>query len=119
METGEDFAVKVFELNNMNEYDKAMLENEMEILSKINHPNIHKLIEAYESKEEKRFYLVFELLKGHTLASTILEYQYLTEEKAASTLKPVVDSLRYMHSLGLAHRDLKPENLVHTSKGLD
>lgn len=29
---------------------------------------------------------------------------------------PIVDAIKYCHSLGIVHRDIKPENLLFSSK---
>ena len=29
---------------------------------------------------------------------------------------PIVDAIKYCHSLGIVHRDIKPENLLYTTK---
>ncbi|KAM3140351.1 hypothetical protein pb186bvf_007511 [Paramecium bursaria] len=40
---------------------------------------------------------------------------YLSEKEAADVIRPIVDAIRYCHSMGVVHRDLKPENLLYTS----
>jgi calcium-dependent protein kinase len=42
--------------------DKVGLENEIEILKQVDHPNIVKLLDVYE--DEKHFFLVMELMTG-------------------------------------------------------
>jgi len=91
----------------MNEHDKKNLFQELFILSKLNHPNIVKLVEAFEEPDNDLFYIVFELLKGGSLAESIQEYEYLPEDKTAAILKPIVDAIRFMHEQDLVHRDLK------------
>ena len=57
-ESGAQRAVKVLRKNNMDEDEKRMLFNEINILKEIDHPNIIKMYEFFE--DEKRYYLVTE-----------------------------------------------------------
>mmetsp|Transcript_5700 Transcript_5700/g.4851 ORF Transcript_5700/g.4851 Transcript_5700/m.4851 type:complete len:179 (+) Transcript_5700:455-991(+) len=59
--------------------------------------------------------MVMELMKGGELLERITEKESYSEKDAADTIRPVVDALRYCHSMGIAHRDLKPENLLYES----
>jgi len=54
----------------MNEEDRAALQNEIDILKQVDHPNIVKLHDIYE--DEKHFFLVMELMTGGEV-SFILE----------------------------------------------
>jgi len=56
---------------------------------------------------------VLELLAGGELFDRIVEKEHYSEKEAADTIRPVVDAIRYCHSLGIIHRDLKPENLLY------
>ena len=46
----------------MTEEDKVGLQNEIDILKQVDHPNIVKLFDIYE--DEKYFFLVMELMQG-------------------------------------------------------
>lgn len=104
IKTGEEVAVKIINTKEMGENDLQYLFKEIQILSEVSHPNIVKLLEVFE---DTNFYLVFELMKGGTLSETVAESEFLTEERAANLLLPVVDALNFCHELGITHRDLK------------
>lgn len=36
----------------------------------------------------------------------------MTEDDARPIMKAILDSVAYLHGLGIAHRDLKPENIL-------
>ena len=63
--TGERFAVKVLSKKKMSDEDKIMMQTEIEILKKIDHPNIVKLIDVFE--DDRFWCLVMELMKGGEL----------------------------------------------------
>jgi calcium/calmodulin-dependent protein kinase I len=44
-----------------------------------------------------------------------VEKDHYSEREAADTIKPIVDALKYCHSMGIVHRDLKPENLLYAT----
>ena len=56
------------------------------------------------------------------LFDRIVEKEHYSEKEASDTIRPIIDSIRYCHAMGIAHRDIKvflitqPENLVYTSK---
>ena len=45
-----------------------------------------------------------------------MDKEHYSEKEASDTIRPIVDAIRYCHSLGIIHRDLKPENLLYVSE---
>ncbi len=80
-------------------------------MSQLDHPNVVKIYEIFD--EDDCIYLVLELLAGGELFDRIVEKEHYSEKEAADTIRPIVDAIRYCHSLGIIHRDLKPENLLY------
>jgi len=111
--TNEEFAIKIIDKTNLESDDQLALQTEVEILSQIDHPNIVKLHEIYD--EKTRFNMVMELMTGGELFDRIVEKEHYSEKEAADTIRPIVDAMRYCHSMGIAHRDLKPENLLYAT----
>ncbi|XP_059090696.1 calcium/calmodulin-dependent protein kinase type 1-like isoform X3 [Tigriopus californicus] len=93
------------------------LENEIRVLRRLDHPNVVKLLEAYESKSS--VYLVMDLVTGGELFDRIVEKGSYTEKDAADLIKQVLDAVAYMHREGVVHRDLKPENLLYQCQDED
>ena len=83
---------------------------EIEVMKKVNHPNVIKLVAIFE--DEKFLYLVMELVTGGELFDKIVEKGSYTEKEAAALVRKMVDAIGYLHEQGIAHRDLKPENLL-------
>ena len=86
-----------------------VIRNEVEILSQIDHPNIVKLFEIFDSKD--KFYMVMELMTGGELFDRIVEKDSYSEKEASDTIRPIVDAIRYCHLMGISHRDLKVRGL--------
>ena len=55
----------------MSEEDRIGLQNEIEILKQVDHPNIVKLIEVYE--DDKHFFLVMELMTGGEVSASTID----------------------------------------------
>jgi len=109
---GELYAIKVIDKKALKGKEDS-LENEIRVLRRLDHPNVVKLLEAYESKSY--VYLVMELVTGGELFDRIVEKGSYTEKDAADLIKQVLSAVAYMHSMGVVHRDLKPENLLYHS----
>ena len=103
-------AVKILRKVRMDEKEKLAMENEIEILKTLDHPNILKIHESYEC--EKRYYIVTDICKGGELFDEITKNKFFTENNAAQVMYSLLRCLKYLHEHGIMHRDLKPENLL-------
>ena len=74
-------------------------------MSNVDHPNIVKLYDIFE--DDNCYSLVMELMTGGELFDTILEKEFFNEKEAADTIRPVIDAIKYCHSLNIIHRDIK------------
>lgn len=88
--------------------------SELELLKKIDHPNIIKLYEVYESKD--RYQVVTELCNGGSIIDFIKTRKVFDENLVKIILKQLLGSLNYLHSLHICHRDIKLENIVFIDK---
>lgn len=89
---------------------KTKFIREVEILGKLDHPNIVHLYELYE--DNFRYYVVSELLTGGELFDYIVSSRHLTEPVAARIMQQVLSAVLFCHQNNIVHRDLKPENLM-------
>lgn len=89
---------------------KECVFNEINILRILNHPNLIKLYEVYETSSS--YYLVFDICYGGSLLQKIKTYGKLTEKQIIPILKGILKGLNYMHSQSIMHRDLKIENII-------
>nr|4YSJ_A Chain A, Calmodulin-like domain protein kinase [Eimeria tenella]4YSJ_B Chain B, Calmodulin-like domain protein kinase [Eimeria tenella]4YSM_A Chain A, Calmodulin-like domain protein kinase [Eimeria tenella]4YSM_B Chain B, Calmodulin-like domain protein kinase [Eimeria tenella]4YUQ_A Chain A, Calmodulin-like domain protein kinase [Eimeria tenella]4YUQ_B Chain B, Calmodulin-like domain protein kinase [Eimeria tenella]4YZB_A Chain A, Calmodulin-like domain protein kinase [Eimeria tenella]4YZ len=116
--TGQEYAVKVISKRQVKQKtDKELLLKEVELLKKLDHPNIMKLYEFFEDKGY--FYLVTEVYTGGELFDEIISRKRFSEVDAARIIRQVLSGITYMHKNKIVHRDLKPENLLLENKRKD
>lgn len=111
-----EFAIKSFDKRSLelNEKNKQSILMEINLMRTLNHPNILKVFEVYETGNHIN--LVLEILKGGELFERIVSHGAYSEKSAAVLMKQFLSALQYLHEKGIMHRDLKPENLILTSK---
>jgi len=118
--TGVEYAVKALDLKWVETKEGLeQLREEIFIMCQLDHPNIVRLEEVYESHSE--IYLVQELCLGGELFDRLDEqpdYHY-TETECARLIKQMLCAVRYLHSKGIIHRDLKLENFLFSSTAQD
>jgi calcium-dependent protein kinase len=115
LENGQDRAVKIVskkKIKNMQKFQQEII-----ILQQLDHPNVLKLYEYFEDREN--IYLVTELCLGGELFDRIIENEFFSERDAARIFKQILQSLNYCHKQSIAHRDLKPENFLFETKSPD
>jgi calcium-dependent protein kinase len=119
IETGKLYACKELQKNELADIDS--FNREIDILIKLDHPNIIKLYEVYEN--EDFIYIVMELCNGGELFDRIIKRTEMgnpfTEKEAATIFKQLMSAVSYCHSNKIVHRDLKPDNLLLLNNGDD
>ena len=79
------------------------------------HDQIPRLLAHFECQQE--FYLVQELVDGHSLSQEIsLDAQQWSESQVIDFLKDMLGILQFIHSQNVIHRDIKPGNIMRRHK---
>ena len=108
-------AIKVLNKQKMTDSDLTHAMDEIDLLKKVDHPNI---VEYFETYDDKNFiYLVMELCSGGELFDSheayLKEGKPYTERNAADVINKCLAALHHCHALGITHRDIKPENIMY------
>ena len=105
-------AMKKIKKNNKTNDDTTKdIINEIELLRKLDHPNIVKIFEFFN--EPDGYYLITEFCSGGELFDEIKKKKYFPENIAANIMYQIFNAINYCHTFGkIIHRDLKPENIL-------
>lgn len=106
-ETNLKVAVKTLEKNSGTD---AFLQREIDIMRTVQHPNVVRTIDIFEST--MHYHIVMEFLPKGSLFDLMKPYRKFEEPFVRDLMNQILRGLAYLHSNGIAHRDLKPENIL-------
>lgn len=91
------------------------LEQEINLLSQLEHPNIVQ----YHGSEtvEDLFYIYLEYVPGGSIHKLINDYGPLEEPVIRIYTRQILSGLAYLHSMNTVHRDIKGGNLLVDTSG--
>ncbi|MCD8304058.1 MAG: protein kinase [Prevotellaceae bacterium] len=79
-------------------------------LSRLRHPNIVKVLEAFETNGT--VYYAMDYISGGSLDDHIAQRGRLQEEECVKYAREICSALGFMHKNGMLHLDLKPLNIM-------
>lgn len=106
-------AVKI--LHRLGKADVLAFQHEAQVLSKLEHPNIVKLLD-FGITSGGSPYMVLEYTDGTSLQTRLETDGPLTWKEARSVFVQLADVLIYCHERKVFHRDLKPENILFVNQ---
>ena len=108
---GQFVALKLVPKSNQSNTDLDALRRECNILKTLNHENIVKAIDAFETKN--KMVLVTEFVDGGNLASLMSKHSDGFDALKVKNLTiDLLCALHYLHRKRIVHRDLKPQNVL-------
>lgn len=96
----------------------ARFKREAEILRKLSHPGIARLLDAgvYHAPHGDQPYLLLEYVEGMNF-SAYAAAQSLDMAQRLALLQQLAEAVSHAHANGVVHRDLKPENILVDAHG--
>ena len=105
----QQFCIKRFQKIHARQDAIYHCESEINILSKLDHPNIINLKDIFEDKKE--LCLIYEYCAGIDLYETIDDGYPLNEFEAKIIFKQILNGLKYLHKHKIVHLNIKPESI--------
>ena len=112
-ETGEKYSLKVIDKKKLsdNQCSIDLIYNEINIQSKLNHENIIRLYNVYETETEINIILEY-ASKGNLYNLILKNKNGFSEFQAYQYFIQVVNAVYFLHQNAIIHRDIKPENIL-------
>ena len=113
--TNAQYAIKAIDKRNKSNIDeKPYFRREVEVMYKVNHPNIVKLYGHFE--DNNYCYFLMEYISKGNLYGLIPKdsKKRINTKVVASIMKDIISAVYYLHNMKppIIHRDIKPENVL-------
>uniref|UniRef100_A0A0E0EDZ6 [RNA-polymerase]-subunit kinase n=1 Tax=Oryza meridionalis TaxID=40149 RepID=A0A0E0EDZ6_9ORYZ len=118
LDTGKIVALKKVRFDNFEPESVRFMAREIQILRRLDHPNVMKLEGLITSRLSCSLYLVFEYME-HDLAglSSSPDIKF-SEAQVKCYMNQLLSGLEHCHSRHIVHRDIKGANLLVNNEGV-
>jgi len=93
------------------------LENELQIMKDLSHPNIVQYVEYHD--HDKHLYIIMEFVPSGDLQQLLSSNGPLHEVIAKTMAAQILSALVYLHDKSITHRDIKPDNVLISNANPD
>lgn len=107
--SGQIVAMKFISKRGKPDKDLQNLRLEIGILQRLDHPNIIRMLDSFETGTD--FVVVTEFAYGE-LFEIFQDDKCLPEEEVKVIARQLTQALNYLHSQKIVHRDMKPQNVL-------
>ena len=108
-------AIKLLGTLALSGHARARFALEGQILARLTHVNIARLLDAGTTDDGQRF-LVIELIEGAAINEYVTR-EKLTVDARLRLFRQLLDAVAFAHERLVIHRDIKPANIVVTAAG--
>ncbi|MCO5562440.1 hypothetical protein L7F22_016068 [Adiantum nelumboides] len=118
LETGKIVALKKVRFDNLEPESVRFMAREIQVLRRLDHPNVVKLEGLVTSRMSCSLYLVFEYMEHDLAGLAASPGTTFTEPQVKCYLQQLLQGLDHCHSRGVLHRDIKGSNLLLDNGGV-
>ncbi len=110
------YAIKTLKKEGISKTQYELIQSEINILSKLDHPNVVKYFGTFE--DDFYLHIMMEYLQGHDLFKiiTLKDYTKIEEKDMSQIIFKLFKTLIFLHTKNIVHRDIKPENILFSNK---
>ena len=111
--------VKIIKIKNIPKKEREATKIEVELLKRLNHPNIVRYVDSFLSRNNESLCIAMEYCDGGDLASQIkaARRKLFSEDKILHWFVQIALGVHYMHTKNVLHRDLKTQNIFLLGNG--
>lgn len=103
-------AIKLINVRTTTDSFTGRFEAEREILARMNHPNITRILDAGTTSDGQPYFCM-ELIEGSDILSYSVQ-QKLPLKAKLQLFQSVCSAVQHAHQKGVIHRDIKPSNVL-------
>ncbi|CAL1409921.1 unnamed protein product [Linum trigynum] len=118
LQTGKIVAMKKVRFVNMDPESVRFMAREINILRKLDHPNVMRLECIVTSRMSESLYLVFEYMEHDLTGLATRPGVRFTEQQIKCYMQQLLRGLQHCHDCGILHRDIKGSNLLINNNGV-